>query len=101
MMRLRWTMLLVSFLLSGTLCAETKLKQFFAQNCIKCHGPEEHQGGVRLDTPVDTLLADEELLETITTLIEAGEMPPEEAPQPKAEQSAQATHSRRIRQHVA
>ena len=80
------TLLLLCFLvLPGTLRAETKLNQFFAQNCVKCHGPDEQQGEVRLDKPADTLLADGELLETIATLIEAGEMPPEEAPQPKAE----------------
>ena len=88
---LRWIMLLVSFLLSGTLCAETKLKQFFAQNCLSCHGPQKQAGGIRLDRPVDTLLADQELLETITALIESGEMPPEEAPQPTAEAVAEIT----------
>tara|TARA_R110002049_G_scaffold285698_4_gene467019 strand:- start:165937 stop:168237 length:2301 start_codon:yes stop_codon:yes gene_type:complete len=85
MMRLRLTVLLASSLLSGSLCAETKFKQFFTQYCIKCHGLEEQEGGVRLDRPVDTLLANAELLETITTLIEAGEMPPGETPQPKTE----------------
>lgn len=91
--KLSCTMLLVSLLVPGTLRADTKLEQFFAQNCVKCHGPEEQNGEVRLDKPVDTLLADHELLETITTLIEAGEMPPEmppeEAPQPKAEAVAE------------
>ena len=87
-----WAMLLiVSFLFPRTLCAETNLQQFFSQNCIKCHGPEEPQGGVRLDKPVDTLLADRELLETITTLIEEREMPPKEAPQPKTETVTEIT----------
>lgn len=83
-------LLLLIFLVPTTLRAETKLDQFFTQNCVACHGPEEQQGGVRLDKPVDTLLANQELLETITTLIEAGEMPPEEAPQPTAESVAEA-----------
>ena len=91
MMRLRWTMLLMGILLPGTLCAETKLTQFFAQNCVKCHGPDEQQGGVRLDKSVDTLLANVELLETITTLVETGEMPPEEAPQPTSKAVAEIT----------
>jgi len=85
MMRLTWTMLLVSFLLPGTLRAEPGLEQFFAQNCVRCHGPEKQKGKVRLDKPVGELLADEELLETIAAVLEAGEMPPEKAPQPKAE----------------
>jgi hypothetical protein len=89
MMRLPWTALLVGFLLPGTLCAEPKLEQFFAQNCVKCHGPEKQEGKVRLDRPVGALFADEELLETIATVLEAGEMPPEKAPQPKAEAVAE------------
>ena len=44
---------------------------------------------MRLDKPVVALFADEELLETIATVLEAGEMPPEEAPQPKAEAVAE------------
>ena len=79
------TMLLVGFLLPATICAEPKLEQFFARSCVKCHGSEKQNGEVRLDKPVGELLSDEELLETIATLLEAGEMPPEEAPQPEAE----------------
>jgi hypothetical protein len=89
MMRLPWTILLVGFLLPGTLRAEPKLEQFFTQNCVKCHGPEKQNGEVRLDKPVGALLADAELLETIATVLETGEMPPKEAPQPKAEAVAE------------
>lgn len=84
-MRLTWIMLLVGFLLSGTLRAEPKLDQFFAQNCVKCHGPEKQKGQLRLDKPAGTLFADQEFLETLVAVLEAGEMPPEKAPQPKAE----------------
>lgn len=83
------TLLLI--LLPTTLCAESKLQQFFVQNCVKCHGPEKQQGEVRLDKPLDALLSDEELLETIATLIESGEMPPEDAAQPTAEAVAEVT----------
>ena len=79
MMRLPWTMLLVGFLLPGALRAEPRLEQFFAQNCVRCHGPEKQKGEVRLDKPVAALFADEELLEAIATVLEAGEMPPEKA----------------------
>ncbi len=81
--------LLVGFLLPRALCADSKLEKFFAQNCVKCHGPEEQNGEVRLDNPVDTLFADQELLESIATVVEAGEMPPEGEPQPKAESVAE------------
>ena len=83
-MRLSCAMLLVSLLLLEALRAEPKLEQFFAQNCVKCHGPKQQKGKVRLDRPVDVLFADEELLETVADVLEAGEMPPEKAPQPKA-----------------
>ena len=83
-MRLPCAILLLSFLLPVTLHAEPELEQFFAQNCVKCHGPKQQKGKVRLDRPVVALFANEELLETIAAVLEAGEMPPEKAPQPTA-----------------
>lgn len=81
--------MLMGFLLPGTLRADSTLETFLNQNCVKCHGPDEQNGNVRLDKPVGDLFADVELLETVATLIEAGEMPPEEAPQPKAKAVAE------------
>ncbi|MDP7052034.1 MAG: DUF1592 domain-containing protein [Verrucomicrobiota bacterium] len=89
-MRRSWTALLAGFLLSGILHAEPKLEQFFAQNCVKCHGPEKQKGKVRLDKPVEALFADKELLETIATVLEAGQMPPEKEPQPTAAARSEA-----------
>lgn len=89
MMGLTWTKLLAGFLLSGTLRADLQLENFFAQNCVKCHGPEKQKGKVRLDKPVGDLLADEDLLETIAKVIEEGEMPPEKEPQPEAKAVAE------------
>jgi len=89
-MRRSWTALLTGFLLSGILHADPKLEKFFAQNCVKCHGPEKQKGKVRLDKPVGALFADEELLETIATVLEAGEMPPEKEPQPTAAARSEA-----------
>ncbi|MCP4847408.1 MAG: DUF1587 domain-containing protein, partial [Verrucomicrobiaceae bacterium] len=79
----RWTALLVGFLLPGILHAEPKLEQFFAQSCVKCHGPEKQKGKVRLDRSANELFADGELLETVASMLESGDMPPEKAPQPK------------------
>lgn len=84
-------LLLVSLFFPETLCAETKLRQFFKQNCVKCHGPDEQESEVRLDGTLDSILSDRDLLETIATLIEAREMPPEDAPQPTAESVAEIT----------
>ena len=90
MTRLPCAMLLVGFLLPVALQAEPKLEQFFAENCVKCHGPEKQKGKVRLDKPVGALFADDELLEIIAAVLEAGEMPPESAPQPTATARAEA-----------
>ena len=89
MIRLAWTLLLVGFLLQTNLRSEPRLEHFLTQNCVKCHGPEKQKGKVRLDKPVDALFADEELLETLAAVLEAGEMPPEKEPQPDAEAVAE------------
>ena len=89
---MRWLpalLLLPGFLLPATLRADPQLEQFFARNCVSCHGPEKQKGTVRLDRPMSALSSDKELLETIATVLEAGEMPPEEAPQPQPEAVAQ------------
>ncbi|SVD02036.1 uncharacterized protein METZ01_LOCUS354890, partial [marine metagenome] len=57
---------------------------------VKCHGPEKQKGKVRLDKPVGALFAEEELLETIATVLEDGEMPPEKEPQPTAAARSEA-----------
>jgi len=90
MRRLFLTALMVGFFLSGILQADPKLEKIFAQNCVKCHGPQKQKGKVRLDKPIGELFADRKLLENIAAVIEAGEMPPEEAPQPTAEVRAEA-----------
>lgn len=97
-MRLPCAILLLSFLLPVTLHAEPELEQFFAQNCFKCHGPKQQKGKVRLDRPVTALFANEELLETIAAVLEAGEMPPEKAPQPTA--AARAGALQIVQKHI-
>ena len=89
-MRRSRTALLAGFLLSGILHAEPKLEKFFARNCVKCHGPDKQKGKVRLDKPVGTLFADEKLLETVATVLDADEMPPEESSQPSAAARSEA-----------
>ena len=89
-MRRSRTALLAGFLLSGILHAEPKLEKFFARNCVICHGPDKQKGKVRLDKPVGTLFADEKLLETVATVLDADEMPPEESSQPTAAARSEA-----------
>jgi hypothetical protein len=90
MMRRRWITVLLVCALHGVVHGEQALEKFFAQNCVKCHGPKKQKGKVRLDRPVDVLFADGELLETVASMLESGDMPPEKAPQPKAEARAKA-----------
>ena len=103
-MRWSWTTALLFLVLSWGLIAEPQLEKFLAQNCVKCHGPEEQKGKVRLDRSVGVLFANEDLLETIAAVLEAGEMPPEKAPQPTAVARADALqiiHKRLLAQRSA
>ena len=103
-MRWRWTTAHLFLVLSWGLIAEPQLEKFLAQNCVKCHGPEEQKGKVRLDRSVGVLFANEDLLETIAAVLEAGEMPPEKAPQPTAVARADALqiiHKRLLAQRSA
>jgi hypothetical protein len=90
MMRWRWIATLLVFVSHGALFAQSQLEQFFTQHCVKCHGPKKQMGKVRLDRSLDALFSDADLLETVVSVLEAGEMPPETAPQPQAEARASA-----------
>jgi len=62
---------------------DTGIKPFFQQNCIKCHGEgEKIKGKLDLRTYSDhaELLKDADRIEDIISVIEEGEMPPEEEP---------------------
>ncbi|MFP6587097.1 MAG: c-type cytochrome domain-containing protein, partial [Pirellulaceae bacterium] len=76
MMRWRWIATLLVFVSYGSLLAQSPLEQFFTQHCVKCHGPKKQMGKVRLDRSLDAIFSDAELLETVVSVLEAGEMPP-------------------------
>ena len=88
-MRRFWISALLIGALQVNAFAEPALEAFFSQHCVKCHGAEKQKGKVRLDLGVDELSANADLLETVVSVLEAGEMPPEDAPQPEAEAKAQ------------
>jgi hypothetical protein len=90
MMRRGWISILLVCALQGGVHAEPLLEAFFTQHCVECHGPEKQKGKVRLDRPIDELFAEAQLPETVVSVLEGGEMPPEDAPQPKAETRAKA-----------
>lgn len=60
-------------------------RAFFAQHCVKCHGPDKQKAKVRLDTigPI-TDKKSAELWENVLIALEDGEMPPEDEPAVKA-----------------
>ena len=84
--------LFAALLLPETLKAESELEQFFALHCVRCHGSEEQEGGVRLDESSEDLLAKSDLLETVAAVLEEREMPPAEAPQPQQEAVDEVLH---------
>jgi len=81
--------LLVCFLQVGAQ-AEPTLEGFFTQHCVDCHGPEKRKGKVRLDLDLDEFFASGDLPEKVVSVLEAGDMPPEDEPQPAAEAREQA-----------
>ena len=82
-------------LLSVLACSAVEVKPFFETHCIACHGPEKSKGKITLHTLSESDLADGRELErweTILDVLAAGEMPPEDEPQPpETERQAMAT----------
>lgn len=64
---------------------ESHVKPFFQTHCIKCHGPTNNKGEIRLDALSVDLSSgrDVEKWESVLNMLEFGEMPPIEEPQPK------------------
>ncbi|OYV05659.1 MAG: hypothetical protein CFE26_10415, partial [Verrucomicrobiales bacterium VVV1] len=63
---------------------QSKIKPFFEANCVSCHGPKKSKGKVTLHT-LDADLSNEgrmELWQSILDMVESGEMPPDDEPQP-------------------
>lgn len=66
---------------------DASVKPFMEKNCIGCHGPEKVKGQVRLDRLIPEV-ADEHVAEAwqeVLDVLNAGEMPPEDEPQPNRE----------------
>ncbi len=63
---------------------ETEIKPFFETHCISCHGQEKSKGKLTLHTLDGDLSEghDLERWEVILEMLESGEMPPEDEPQP-------------------
>lgn len=63
---------------------------FFESHCIRCHGPEKSKGKITLHTLDGDLAAGQELerWELVLEMVQSGEMPPEDEPQPAGSESA-------------
>lgn len=80
--------LLAAALLSSPLRG-VELEPYLKEHCLRCHGPEKEKGDFRIDTLSRDFAsdADAEKWFEVVTRIGAGEMPPEDEPQPSAELS--------------
>ncbi len=63
---------------------ERQLKPFFANHCIKCHGGDKVKGKVNLKEigNIKEFLAKPELIRELIEVLDSGDMPPEDEPQP-------------------
>jgi len=71
---------------AASLCAadyEQDIRPILQRHCFRCHGPEESNGDVRLDTLSTDLIADSAAAETwhdVLNVLNLGEMPPRDEP---------------------
>ena len=67
---------------------ESSIAPFLKQNCIRCHGPEKNKGKVTLHTLDGDLSKGRELetWDSVLDMLESGEMPPIDEPQPSKAQ---------------
>ncbi|MGZ0170537.1 MAG: DUF1587 domain-containing protein, partial [Planctomycetales bacterium] len=70
---------------SGTEGYESRVKPFFKTHCVKCHGPTMSKGKITVHSLNGDLSSGQELekWESILNMLEFGEMPPIDEPQPK------------------
>jgi mono/diheme cytochrome c family protein len=69
---------------------EHRVLPYFKQHCIRCHGPEKEEGELRVDK-LSTEFAkgiDAGHWADLIERLSAGEMPPEDEPQPHADETA-------------
>jgi hypothetical protein len=66
----------------------TLVKPFFKTYCIKCHGPSKTKGEIALNTLASDLANGDDIAHwnSILDILDFGEMPPIEEPQPKPEE---------------
>ena len=64
---------------------EKAVKPFFEEHCVSCHGPKKSKGDITVHTLRGEMVeGDLEHWELVLEMLEGGEMPPEDEPQPDA-----------------
>ncbi|MCH2065018.1 MAG: DUF1592 domain-containing protein [Roseibacillus sp.] len=86
---IRGTVLLL-IAVSTIASADERASKFLKQHCIRCHGSQKQKADRRFDTLSSQIksLNDLERYQEIVDLLNLGEMPPEDEPQPTAEERA-------------
>jgi len=72
---------------AATATVDARHTAFFTAHCLKCHGAEKQEGGVRLDTlsfAVETVETADRW-QRVLDVLNSGDMPPEEEPRPDAQ----------------
>lgn len=90
---LHWLFLLTGLLLPANSNASDfpeRALPFLETHCLSCHGGEKTKGDVDFSTirTMTDAAADPDLWEAVSILVEDGEMPPEDEPQPTEEERA-------------
>ena len=68
--------------------ADLNIKDFITSNCVDCHNEKKHKGKIRLDN-LDYSISKHDsvyMWQDILDVLNSGEMPPEDEPQPKKEE---------------
>lgn len=88
---MRFQVFFISFLMLCTVTLSSRQQSraadpqsFFAQHCVKCHGPEKQEADLRLDTIPKPDPESAETWSLIADMIDSGDMPPRQQPQPAA-----------------
>ena len=75
--------------------SEKVLAPFFEQHCLRCHGAKKQNGQVRFDEPAWGIANNDaaQRWQDVLDILNAGDMPPEDEPQPSTAELAKVLDS--------
>ncbi|MEZ6131070.1 MAG: DUF1592 domain-containing protein [Planctomycetaceae bacterium] len=81
-------LLIVSVGFASVVNAQEPMEDFLKKHCLRCHGPDSEEGELRIDLLSRDFKSgtDSHLWAEVIERINAGEMPPEDEPQPTQEE---------------